>query len=84
MRIICCLYRRRFNKTQNNFKQYRMVKVLEISGKIAEDKMKAMLNIYRVKFNNQHDRSYDIFNIIWSKLTSFHLYPVKNVLKYLI
>lgn len=32
-----------------------MVKVLEISGKIAEDKMKAMLNIYRVKFNNQHE-----------------------------
>jgi len=41
--------------SESNFKQYRMVKVLEISGKIAEDKMKELLNIYRVKFHNQHE-----------------------------
>jgi prophage antirepressor-like protein len=41
--------------SESNFKQYRMVKVLEISGKIAEDKMKDLLNIYRVKFHNQHE-----------------------------
>lgn len=41
--------------SESNFKQYRMVKVLEISGKIVEDKMKELLNIYRVKFHNQHE-----------------------------
>lgn len=41
--------------SESNFKQYRMVKVIEISGKIAEDKMKELLNIYRVKFHNQHE-----------------------------
>jgi len=41
--------------SESSFKQYRMVKVLEISGKIAEDKMKELLNIYRVKFHNQHE-----------------------------
>jgi prophage antirepressor-like protein len=41
--------------SESNFKQYRMVKVIEISGKIAEDKMKELLNVYRVKFHNQHE-----------------------------
>ena len=38
---------------ESAFKQYRMVKVFEISGKLVEDKMKELLNIYRVKFDKQ-------------------------------